>query len=74
MYVKADDIIKAAKKCSENVKKSVLETLKDRFNDLIDGLTREALDDGLIDYEVCKETGFTIWSGDKKTLDRLGLQ
>lgn len=74
LYVNADDIIKSAKKCSENVKKRVLEQVKECFDNLIEGLTREAIDDGLIDYEVCKETGFTIWSGDKKTLDRLGLE
>ena len=73
-YVKADDIIDAAKRLPEDVKKEVLAKVKDCYDDLIEGLTREALDDGLIDYEVCKETGFTIWSGDKKTLDRLGLQ
>lgn len=72
-YVKADDIIEAAIRCPEEVKNKVLAKLKDRYKDLIEGLTREALDDGLIDYEVCKETGFTLWSGDQKTLDRLGL-
>lgn len=74
LYVKADDIIEAAKRCPEDVKKEVLAKVKDRYEDLMDGLTREALDDGLIDYEVCQETGFILWSGDKKTLDRLGLQ
>lgn len=73
-YVKADDIIDAAVRCPAKVKNEVLAKLKDRYEDLIEGLIKEALDDGLIDYEVCKETGFTIWSGDKKTLDRLGLQ
>lgn len=74
LYVKADDIIDAATRCPEDVKNKLLAWLKNRYESLIEGLIQEALDDGLIDYEVCKETGFTLWSGDKKTLDRLGLQ
>lgn len=36
-------------------------------------LIKEALDDGIISVRECSETGFDLWSGDRKVLDRLGL-
>ena len=36
-------------------------------------LIEEALDDGIISVRECSETGYDLWSGDRKVLDRLGL-
>lgn len=36
-------------------------------------LIEEALDDGIISVTECSETGYDLWSGDRKVLDRLGL-
>ena len=36
-------------------------------------LIEEALDYGIISVRECSETGYDLWSGDRKVLDRLGL-
>lgn len=36
-------------------------------------LIEEAIDDGIISVRQCSETGYDLWSGNRKVLERLGL-
>lgn len=70
----ADAVLEACRAMGERASKRINKKVSDNLEVLRDNVIAELEEDGVITSTICIETGFTIWDGYRRELDRLGLQ
>lgn len=69
----AEAVLDACQAMGESAKQSINKKVADNLEILRDNIIFIMEEDGVITSYMCSETGFTIWGGNRRELDRLGL-
>ena len=69
----AEAVLDACRGMGEKASKSIDKKVADNLEILRDNIIYIMEEDGVITSYICSETGFTIWGGSRRELDRLGL-
>lgn len=73
VLLNADAVLDACRGMGERASQRINKKVADNLEVLRDNVIADLKEEGVITSTICSETGFTIWDGYRRELDRLGL-